>query len=307
MAYDEEFNPAAEEEEAQDGIVLFGTAISPQILAVIIALAGLAGSVWLALNVVKPLWEQRAQLRREIAEKETQLDAQGNIQQQIEQAQAEKDEVQTVQQDVLSMFASPESLDTLLLDINQQVNQRNANLAPNEIRSRLVAQGCPRSVLENYAELDRSVNGFFTEATLTQFTPVFPDGASSQSNAASITDDGYELVQDNSFGEDANQQLKRQTYEVTMRGNFNQTRTVLRQIEQLQPLLVVKDFQAEQEQGTFLFDENGVLQNCQPEAKIDTSFTLEALLPLSQEELQQLLQQEAEGEEGEEGEEDAAE
>lgn len=304
MAYDEEL--VAEEEK--EGVELFGMSLSPQILAVAIAAVGLGGSVWLGLNLVKPLWEQRVQLRREIAEKETQLEAQGNIQAQIEEAQAEKEDVESVQRDVLAMFASPESLDTLLLDINQQVNQRNANRAREEVRAQLVAQGCPRSVLENYAELDRTVDGFFTTATLTQFEPVFPQGNAPQENAASITDDGYELVQDGSFGESANQQLKRQTYEVEMQGNFDQTLAIMMQIEQLQPLLVIKNLESEQERATFLFDENGVLQNCQPESKLTTSFELQALLPLTQEELRQMLQEEqqaaeeeAEGAEGAEG------
>lgn len=292
---DEEFMEG--EEEAAEGIALFGITLSPQILAVVIAVVGLGASIYLALNFVKPLWEQRSNLRREIAEKEAQRQAQGDILAQIEAAQEERDAAEQIQRDVLSMFASPDSLDTLLLDLNQQVRQRNANLGPEEIRAKLVAEGCPTSVIENYADLDRRVDGFFAQAKLTRFEPVFPE-TSRQTNAAAITEDGYELVQDGSLGASADNQVKRQTYEVEMQGNFDQTRMVLTQMEQLQPLLVVKNFEAELEDQTFLFDQNGVLSGCQPDAKITSSFTLQALLPLSQEELQQMAQEEeGEGEE----------
>ncbi|TVR15252.1 MAG: hypothetical protein EA395_01535 [Phormidium sp. GEM2.Bin31] len=289
MAYDDDFIPG-EEEEAANGIVFMGTTISPTILGVIIAVLGVGGGIWLAYQFVEPLWAQRQELQVEIAEKETQIDGQGNVQAQIEQAEAERDEVQALQEDVLSMFASPDSLETLLLDINQQVNQRNANLSADEIRTRLVAQGCPPGLLEDFTNVNERVNGFFSEVSLKEFTPVFPGGGRGQTNAASITPDGYELVMDGSFGRQADQQVKRQTYQVRMQGNFAQTRTVLMQLEQLQPLLVVRDFESSQETPTFIYDEEGLLANCQPETKITTSFRLEALLPLSQEELRQRLE-----------------
>ncbi|WP_159786456.1 hypothetical protein [Sodalinema gerasimenkoae] len=297
MAYDNDFIPG--EEEDANGIVFMGVTISPPILGVLLAVLGVGGGIWLAYQFVQPLMGQRQELQVEIAEKETQIDAQGNIQAQIQRAEVERDEVQELQEDVLSMFASPDSLETLLLDINQQVNQRNANLSTDEIRSRLVAQGCPAGLLEDFTNVNERVNGFFTEVSLQEFTPVFPGGGSrGQTNAASVTPDGYELVTDSSFGRQANEQLKRQTYAVQMKGNFAQTRTVLEQLEQLQPLLVVREFRSQQETPTFIYDDNGLLANCQPEAKITTSFRLEALLPLSQEELRQRLQSdEAEEEE----------
>lgn len=296
MAYDNDFIPG--EEETTNGIVFMGVTISPPILGVLLAVLGVGGGVWLAYQFVQPLMAQRQELQVEIAEKETQIEAQGNIQEQIERAEAERDEVQALQQDVLSMFANPDSLETLLLDINQQVNQRNANLSADEIRTRLVAQGCPSGLLEDFTNVNERVNGFFTEVSLQEFTPVFPGGGRGQTNAAAVMPDGYELVTDSSFGRQANEQLKRQTYAVQMQGNFAQTQTVLRRLEELQPLLVVREFRSQQETPTFIYDDNGLLANCQPEAKITTSFRLEALLPLSQEELRQRLQSdEAEEEE----------
>ncbi|USR92280.1 hypothetical protein NEA10_06035 [Phormidium yuhuli AB48] len=289
MAYDNDFIPG-EEEEATNGIVFMGVTLSPPILGVILAVLGIGGGVWLAYQFVQPLLSERQDLQVEIAEKETQIDAQGNVQEQIERAEAEREEVQELQQDVLSMFATPDSLETLLLDINQQVNQRNANLSADEIRTRLVDRGCPAGLLEDFTNVNERVNGFFSEVSLEEFTPVFPGNARGQTNAANITADGYELVTDGSFGRQANEQIKRQTYQVRMQGNFAQTRTVLEQLERLQPLLVVRRFQSRQETPTFIYDENGLLANCQPETSVTTSFKLEALLPLSQEELQQRLQ-----------------
>ncbi|MFO8039432.1 MAG: hypothetical protein R6U67_08275 [Sodalinema sp.] len=300
MAYDDDnFVTGEDEAEAPDGLVFMGVTISPTILGVLIAALGLAGAVGIGLQLVQPLWGDRQELQVEIAEKETQIDGQGNIQQQIEQAETERDEVQALQEEVLSMFANPDSLETLVLDVNQQINQRNANLSSDEIRTRLVAQGCPAELLQEYADFNSRIDGFFAEAELQQFEPIFP-GSQRGSNAANITSDGYELVTDSSFGRQANGQLKRQTYDVQLEGNFAQTRAILMQLEQLQPLLVLREFSSTQQTPTFIYDQNGLLPNCQPEAKITTSFRLEALLPLSQEELQQRL----EAEEGEEGEED---
>lgn len=299
MTYDEDFVPGEDEAEAPEGLVFMGVTISPTILGVLIAVLGLAGAVFLGLRLVQPLWGDRQELQVEIAEKETQIDGQSNIQQQIEQAESERDEVQALQEQVLSMFANPDSLETLVLDINQQINQRNANLSSNDIRTRLVAQGCPSGLLQEYADFNSRINGFFAQAELQQFEPIFP-GNQRGSNAANITSDGYELVTDGSFGSQANGQLKRQTYDVQLEGNFAQTRAILMQLEQLQPLLVLREFNSTQQRPTFVYDENGLLPNCQPEAKVTTSFRLEALLPLSQEELQQRLEaEEAEGEEEE--------
>lgn len=295
MAYDNDF---IEETEAPDGLTFMGVTLSPTVVGVLLAGLGLAGAVFLGIKLIQPLWGDRQELQIEIAEKETQIDAQGNIQQQIEEAEAERDEVQVLQGQVLSMFANPDSLETLVLDVNQQINQRNANLSSDEIRTRLVAQGCPSGLLEEYADFNSRVNGFFAEARLQQFEPIFPGGGRGDTNAANITSDGYELVTDNSFGRQANEQLKRQIYQVQLEGNFAQTRAILMQLEQLQPLLVLRQFNSTQQRPTFVYDDNGLLQNCQPEAKITTSFRLEALLPLSQEELRQRLQsEEAEEEE----------
>ncbi|MDY6937373.1 MAG: hypothetical protein SWY16_06880 [Cyanobacteriota bacterium] len=288
MAYDE-FSPEAEEQEAA-GFVIFGITLTPPVLAMLIAAAGLGLSVWLGINYVKPAWERRQTLSREIDDLEGKLARQSEIEQQIEEAEAELAEVKLVQSDVQRMFSSPNNLDTLLLDLNQQIERRNPQLTVGAIRAQLQELGCPTYVQDNYAEIDDRTEGFFAQSKLTKFEPQPPEAAST---------DGYELVNDGSLGMNANNQVKRQIYNVELEGNFDRTRLILIQLEKLQPLLRIVDMKAEVSSPTVLLNSQGVLPNCQPETKLNLSFQVQALLPLTQEELEAMMAPPAEGEEGE--------
>jgi len=297
VAYDE-----FAEEQAPEGVVLFGMTLSPSVLAVLLAAAGLGLSVWLGIKYVKPSLDESAALKQEIAEKEAQLKQQGEIQKQIDEAQVKLDEAKVIQNNVLGMFSDPENLTTLALDLDRELNNRNAQLTTESIQDRLAS--CPTYVKANYAQIDEEVEGFFARAKLTKFEPKATDGSSSSSTpTGTITPDGYEMVADGSLGPDANNQVKRQQYDVALEGNFDRTLLTLRRLEQLQPLLLISDFKAEVPSRPILVDARGPLANCQPETRINTSFTLTAILPLSPEELAQMAAPaEGEGTEGQEGE-----
>jgi len=297
----------AEEEfyEEEEGMVLFGIAISPMVLGIVLAVLGLGGAVWLGLNLLRPALEERAQLAQDIQDKEDKLGQQGDIQAQIAAAQVELESARATQRDVLGMFASKDNLSTLLLDLNQQVEQRNAQLEATPIAQRLASRGCPRYVVNNFQSVKDRANGFFAEAELTRFEPVVLDTQSANANAAAIADDGLELVQDGSLGSGANGQVKRQTYEVAFSGSFEQTQSIFRQLERLQPLLVVRDVDMAVQERAIVFGDTAPLETCQPDLAIETEFRLQALLPLTTDEL---LQQaaaeaaaEAEAAEGAEG------
>jgi type IV pilus assembly protein PilO len=103
------------------------------------------------------------------------------------------------------------------------------------------------------------------------------------------------IITDGSYGTLVNNKLKRQAAQVVFEGNFNQTQSILRSIERLQPLLVLKEvsFSLGGGEGSKplarLFETRGgiarFLPNCQPEPKITTTFRLEALVPLTPEEM----------------------
>jgi type IV pilus assembly protein PilO len=272
--------------EEKEGVALFGISMSPTILGAIIAVIGIAGAGWLGFKLVKPAIDARSLLVTDISAKEDQLSQQGDIQKRIETAQEERSAAQTVQREVLSMFASKDSLSTLLLDLNQQIEQRNTEQAT-PLADRLAARQCPDYVVNKFQEVKNKTNGFFAVAEMRGFDPVILNTNSANANAAAVSADGFELVQDGSLGSAANGQVKRQTYTVSFAGSFPQTQAIFRQLEQLQPLLTVKDVEMQVVERPILFGGAGALETCQPDLPLETTFTLQALLPLSAEELAQ--------------------
>jgi type IV pilus assembly protein PilO len=81
-------------------------------------------------------------------------------------------------------------------------------------------------------------------------------------------------------------------------GNFAQTQAIFRTIERLQPLLIIKDLTVKRKNDSgdstkslYTTNPSGGIQfltNCQPETLITTSFKMDALMPLSPEEVKKL-------------------
>ncbi|MGM3306112.1 pilus assembly protein PilO [Anabaena sp. WFMT] len=93
-----------------------------------------------------------------------------------------------------------------------------------------------------------------------------------------------QIVTDSSLGEKVNNKLKRSIIKVDIEGTFEQTQSIMRNIERLQPLLLVKNYdsklvppEAETVDGKQKIVQTGP-------AKLGTSFELEALMPLTAEE-----------------------
>ncbi|MDY7024367.1 MAG: pilus assembly protein PilO, partial [Cyanobacteriota bacterium] len=105
------------------------------------------------------------------------------------------------------------------------------------------------------------------------------------------SDSDIEIVNDGSLGPAVNGKLRRRGYEVEFEGSFAQTRQFLIILERMQPMLVVRDLETklvdaspvvegEYRQGQFVPDSE------QPQRRLRTSFTLRALMPLSQEQIE---------------------
>jgi type IV pilus assembly protein PilO len=224
-------------EEAPSYPTVFGVQLTPVVSGVLVALLGLAGAAYLLINVVQPTWQQTQELERTAAEKRSQLINQEETQRQIEEARQQLAEAEKLKADVLTLFASEESLDTLLLDLNERVQSVNAGIT----------------------DADR-------RATLSKFESTTPDP---------------EVIQDSSLGAAANGVLQRQVYNVEMQGNFAQTQSIIRNIERLQPLLLVQDFNSEVQASTRILrlDAQGRPVSNQPVPRLTTSFKLIALMP----------------------------
>ena len=96
----------------------------------------------------------------------------------------------------------------------------------------------------------------------------------------SFTPEGKEeVITDDSLGTGVNGKLKRQQYKLEIDGTFEQTQSILRNMERLQSLLMVKDFDSKvTEKQILLFDGEKVIS--QRETQLTTKFTVEAILPL---------------------------
>ncbi|WP_088890136.1 pilus assembly protein PilO [Leptolyngbya ohadii] len=235
-----DFIPTGERElEGPSYPKVFGVSLTPTVGGIALAVAGAVGAFLLWSNLVQPTLDRNQQLQSEIAAKEQELAGLGDAQQQITQARERLRSAQQLQADVLGLFATEESLDTLLLDVNERVQSVNAGIQDPERRARL-------------SRFD--------------FVP-----------AASGP------VTDGSLGSAVNNQLERRVYDVEIQGSFPQTQSIVRNIERLQPLLVVNNLKSTLDQSTqriVLTPQGQVVPAGQPETRVTTTFRLEALKPV---------------------------
>ncbi|MBV8884930.1 MAG: pilus assembly protein PilO [Chroococcidiopsidaceae cyanobacterium CP_BM_RX_35] len=117
--------------------------------------------------------------------------------------------------------------------------------------------------LNRLAETINASLGSGVKAKLTKYEPV-----ADPSNGA---------ITDGSLGPEVNGKLKSRAVNIAFEGTFEETETILRDIERLQSLLIVKDFQSTLPQTPLNLQGKG------PQT-ITTSFQLQALIPLSPEE-----------------------
>jgi type IV pilus assembly protein PilO len=91
-------------------------------------------------------------------------------------------------------------------------------------------------------------------------------------------------VTDGSLGVEVDNRLERRVYQVEIKGSYPQTQSIIRNIERLQPLLVISNFKTDLDSSTqeVLFDNQGRLVAGQPEPRITTGFQLAALVPIGQ-------------------------
>jgi type IV pilus assembly protein PilO len=94
-----------------------------------------------------------------------------------------------------------------------------------------------------------------------------------------------EIITDGSFGKEVDNKLKRSKISLEIVGTFEQTQSIMRNIERLQPLLIVTNYQSTlAAPEPILPSDQGKKLRLGP-AKITTSFQLQALMPLTPEEL----------------------
>lgn len=212
---------------------VFGITLTPTASGIAIAILGVAGSLYLLLNLVMPAWQKYQELIASRDQKQALVAQKQSVLAQTEKVRSQLVQAKQQQTDVLALFADEKTLDTLLLDLNKVVEAGNAKLPNTALR-----------------------------AKLKRFVPV---------------NQVAEPITDGSLGPEVNGKLKRRIVNVELEGTFEQTQSILRNIERLQPLLLIKDYQSTLAQASA----NGQGKAVRPvsSAPITTSFQLQALIP----------------------------
>jgi type IV pilus assembly protein PilO len=269
-----DFIPADQPFNAEpDYPTVFGIRFTPMVSGIALALLGLLGAGALLYYLGLPAWELNQQLNAKVQQTEQDIEQQQAILTEIDTAKKELEVAKRQRDDVLTLFSSEASLDTLLLDLNRQIDARNVDLP--QRRAQKLAQ-CSPIIQQNIREFEEKNGALAAKAELKDFTP---------------NKERTGVITDSSYGPDVNGKLKRQVVSVELAGNYEQTAAILQSIERLQPLLVIRELTSDlgdASKNVTLYTGTGDfarLSTCQPDPAITTKFQLEALLPLKPEEV----------------------
>jgi type IV pilus assembly protein PilO len=157
-------------------------------------------------------------------------------------------------------------------NIQKKIDDANKNLAQaQQRRTEVYSLFADEKTLDTLLlDLNRLVNA--RKAKLSSFVPA-PEPAT--------------VITDSSLGATVNGKLKRKEITVNLEGNYEQTQSIMRSVERLQPLLLVKSFNSQLDQSTqkITVDRRGrLIPVGRPETNLKTSFKLQALLPLTPQE-----------------------
>ncbi|MBW4443775.1 MAG: hypothetical protein KME10_21615 [Plectolyngbya sp. WJT66-NPBG17] len=273
-----DFIPDSEFENTPNYPTAFGITFTPAISGVLLGLAGIAGAGAIAAYLVMPALEANQALDAKVKEKTEQLQQQGAIRKQIQDAKDQLAQAKQKRDQVYGLFANEKTLNTLLFDLNQLIERNNAGLLAAR-NTKLNA--CPVYVQRVFGtqqgaqEFQDRFGQLVAEAKLKKFKP---------------DEKGAAVISDGSLGAPINNKLKRQTIDIEIRGNFNQTQSIFRTIERLQPLLLVRNLDVKVidnkvSEGLYEIQPDGTIRyltNCQPDNQITATFQMDALLPLSE-------------------------
>jgi hypothetical protein len=108
----------------------FGITFTPQVTGLAFAVVGLLGALYVLTSFVLPAYQQYQQLKTDANGKEDQINLQksGVLERKLQETELKLQQAQRQKTDVLNLFSNEDTLDTLLLDINNFVSAKNAKL-----------------------------------------------------------------------------------------------------------------------------------------------------------------------------------
>ncbi|MEO1300623.1 MAG: hypothetical protein AAFW75_33640, partial [Cyanobacteria bacterium J06636_16] len=188
---------------------VFGIQLSPKVQGILIALLGLLGAFLLFRQFVGDVQTERNTIADRVAGKEDTLENREENLQRVEAIHAELDEVLDQREAIYSLLGDPSSLDTLLLDVNQQIKASNATIEQAIAQdfdatagAQLTTLGLTPTQIDRFRALtveDPILQRVFYTSELWQFSPTGLSG----------------VVQDESYGPELTGKLERQVVEVS--------------------------------------------------------------------------------------------
>lgn len=160
-----------------------------------------------------------------------------------------------------------------------EAEQAKAEKQREDVTSLFASEKTMKTLLYDINKLIDQINLGITQADnqakMTKFEPV-------------ESKDGNYIINDSSLGPLVNGKLKRREFKVEFEGSYPQTRAFMIALERMQPLLVVKNFKTQLEQGNQVVEvewrQNRFVPVSKPESRLKTSFDMQALLALSTQE-----------------------
>jgi len=131
MTYTEEFIPTESDEElneTSDYPTAFGITFTPVISGALIGVLGLLGAAYLVVNQVLPTWEKYQEVQTKVEDTQAQIQQKQGSQQKFNAAQAKLEAAKQQRKQVLALFSTEKTLDTLLLDLNRFIASRQGQL-----------------------------------------------------------------------------------------------------------------------------------------------------------------------------------
>lgn len=107
---------------------IFGIDLSPMLLGAVLAIAGIGGAGYLAYSNIMPLFQANQEQQTKLANVQQQIKDRQDMAKKIVEAEAKLKKSDAQRELVLSLFANEKKLDTLLIDINKLVGERQGQL-----------------------------------------------------------------------------------------------------------------------------------------------------------------------------------
>ena len=293
MTYGDDFVPI-DDAQALEGPTyptVFGIELSPRIQGILIALLGLAAAFFLFRQFVQSVQEEQSEIAARVANKEETLANREENLQRVEEVQEELDRVLTQREGIYNLLGDPASLDTLLLDVNQQIKASNASIEDAIARDFDNTGGAQLATLGLTATQIERVRTAFADDPLLQRT--FYTSELWQFSPSGLSG----VVQDEFYGPELVGKLERQVVTVSFRSLFPQAQNIIRNMERLEPLLILRDFEQRWVELEGSVDAEDLVGVTRP---LETTFTMEVLVPIGDpREPPAVVEPDEEGEEGE--------